>query len=103
MRIQYQRTGGFAGIKLSGKIDLEDLDEEIAQKIQHLLDESDFFDLPEHLQSDDSTRDQFNYTITVESKKGHHSVTFCQPPNKELSELSDLLFRLVRRRPSSRD
>ncbi len=99
MQIHYQRTGGFAGLKISGKIDLEDLDEEIAEKIHHLLDESDFFDLPEHLQSDEAARDQFNYTITVESKTDRHSITFCQPPNEELGELSNLLFRLIRRQP----
>lgn len=99
MQIHYQRTGGFAGLKLSGKIDLEDLEEELAQKIRHLLDESDFFDLPEQLHSDESARDQFNYTITVENKKGRHSVTFCQPATEELNELADLLFRLMRRHP----
>lgn len=99
MQIYYQRTGGFAGLKLSGKIDLEELEDELAQKIRRLLDESDFFDLPEQLESDPDARDQFNYTITVENKKGRHSVTFCHPPNEELDELTDLLYRLMRRQP----
>ncbi len=98
MQIHFQRTGGFAGIKLAGQIDLDDLDEETAQKIRRLLDEADFFELPEHLPGEQTARDQYNYTITVEDRKGKHSVSFCETPNEELSELANLLFRLVRRK-----
>lgn len=102
MQILYQRTGGFAGLRLSGKIDLEDLDEELAEKIAHLLEESEFFDLPEQLEKPPHAADQFNYTITVESKKGAHTVSFCQPDSESLGELTDLLFRLIRRQKHRR-
>lgn len=98
MQIHFQRTGGFAGMKLAGQVDLDDLDEETAEKIRRLLDEADFFELPEHLPSEQTARDQYNYTITVKDHKRKHSVSFCETPNEELSELANLLFRLVRRK-----
>ncbi len=97
MQILYQRTGGFAGLRINGKIDLEELEDEIVEKIERLLEKSEFFELPERLESPPQAADQFNYTITVESKKGVHSVTFCHPVSESLGELSELLFRLMRR------
>lgn len=54
-------------------VDLDDLSEELANTWYELLDEVDFFELPEDLKSKDIP-DGFTYQITVDSKKGKHSV-----------------------------
>lgn len=54
-------------------VNLDDLSEELANTWHELLDEADFFELPENLKSKDIP-DGFTYHITVESTKIKHSV-----------------------------
>ena len=61
------------GRKVSLEINLEDLSEDQVKQLDELLDEADFFELPEDLTSQD-TPDGFTYKITVESRKGKHGV-----------------------------
>jgi hypothetical protein len=72
-KILFERTGGFMGRKVSVSIDLEDLPDEQAEALDEMLDEADFFELP-----DDLTRpavpDAFTYNITVFSDDEQHSV-----------------------------
>ena len=49
-------------------VNLDDLSEELANTWHELLDEADFFELPENLKSKDIP-DGFTYHITVESTK----------------------------------
>lgn len=96
-RIRYERTGGFAGLKLSCTFDLDDLPEEQADKVSELLEELDFFGLPERMLPSHPPVDQFAYKIEVESKKGNHRVltTDSAAPEK-MRELIHLLNHLAR-------
>lgn len=96
-RIKYERTGGFAGLKLSTSFDLDDLPDEQEKQVFELLDEVDFFDLPARLLPPRPGSDQFTHKIEVESKKGKHTVltTDSAAPEK-LRELIDLLNLLAR-------
>jgi hypothetical protein len=97
-RIKFERTGGFAGLHISRDLKLEDLSDEQADTIRELLDDLDFEDLPEHM-LEDSMPDQFTYTITVETRRGEHTVVTgdASAPEK-MQELLQVLNRLARTR-----
>lgn len=74
MKIGYERSGGFAGRVISIEFDLDDLPDEQSREIRDLLDKADFDELPALLKPARPGADQFNYRITVEGKKGLHSI-----------------------------
>src|SRR5512138_407016 len=96
-RIKYERTGGFAGMRIATDLKLGDLSDEHASRISELLDDLDFGELPEQIPGDAAMPDQFTYTITVETKKWEHTVTTgdASAPEK-MQELFRLLDRLAR-------
>lgn len=98
-RIKFERTGGFAGVKIAKDLKLDDLPKEQAQRLLELLDDMDFRELPEQMTGTDSMPDQFTYVITVETKKWEHTVVTgdASAPEK-MQELLQLLNRLARPR-----
>ena len=96
-RIKFERTGGFAGMRIAKDLKLDDLPDEQAKTISELLDDLDFEELPEQMMNDSNMPDQFTYTITVETNKGEHTVTIgdASAPEK-MQELLELLNRLAR-------
>jgi hypothetical protein len=98
-RIKYERTGGFAGMRIATDFRPQDLPEEQVRAVLDLLDDMDFDELPANMTSDSAMPDQFTYQITVETKKGEHTVTAgdASAPEK-LQELFRLLDRIARRR-----
>ena len=97
-RIKFERTGGFAGLHITRDLRLEDLSDEQANTIMELLDDLDFEELPEQM-LEDSMPDQFTYTITVETRRGEHTVVTgdASAPEK-MQELLQVLNRLARTR-----
>jgi hypothetical protein len=96
-RIKFERTGGFAGLRITKDLKLEDLPDEQARTISELLDDLDFEELPEQMMGDSNMPDQFTYTITVETKKWEHTVTTGETSAPEkMQELLELLNRLAR-------
>ena len=98
-RIKYERSGGFAGMRIAADFKPSDLPEEQARTLLDLLDDMDFEELPENLTTKSTMPDQFTYQITVETKKGQHTVTAgdTSAPEK-FQELVRLLDRIARRR-----
>jgi len=74
MRILFERTGGFAGIKLEGTLDSSALPPTKALLLKKLLKKSRFFDLPSMLESDQPGADRFSYRVTVETEERKHTV-----------------------------
>jgi len=72
-KILFERSGGFMGRKISLDIDFDGLPDEKAEHLNNLLDEADFFELPNDLTRKDMP-DAFTYSITVVSNKGEYSV-----------------------------
>ena len=96
-RIKFERTGGFAGLRIAKDLKIDDLPDEQARTISELVDDLDFEELPERMLNDSNMPDQFNYTITVETKKWVHTVTTGETSApKKMQELLELLNRLVR-------
>jgi hypothetical protein len=95
-RIKFERTGGFAGMTIARDLKLDDLSDEQAHTLSELLDDMDFDELPEQM-ADRSGADQFTYVITVETKKGEHTVvTGDSSAPEKMQELLQLLNRLAR-------
>ncbi len=73
MRIHFERSGGFMGLKSSLLLNLDELPFDQAQTLRLLLDESQFLTLPENPPTH-STPDGFHYTITVETERITHTI-----------------------------
>ena len=96
-RIKFERTGGFAGMRIAGDLRLDDLTDEQARTLLEILDDLDFEELPEQMMDTESMPDQFTYVITVETKKGEHTVvTGDATAPEKMQELLQLLNRLAR-------
>ncbi len=97
-RIKFERTGGFAGMRIAADFELGDLPEEQAHTLAELLDDLDFAKLPERLMSDSSMSDQFSYTITVEAEKWKHTVVTGETSAPEkMQELLQMLNQIARK------
>ena len=75
MHIEFTRTGGFAGIRLTTSVNTQDLAAEQASTLDKLVSDAGFFKLPEQLQSESSARDRFQYALTISSGQQTHSIT----------------------------
>ena len=75
MRVEWERTGGFAGIRMAATIDSESLSREDASQLRELVEAAGFFDLPEKIGGPDAGgADRFLYTIVVETEGLRHTV-----------------------------
>jgi Emfourin len=74
MRIRFERSGGFTGMRLDKTVESEALDAEQAGALQQEIEASGFFDLPEKISSPGGGADRFQYRIAVESGGRRHTV-----------------------------
>jgi hypothetical protein len=100
MRISFERTGGFMGLKSSLVIDLVDLPIDQAQTLRGFLDDANFFTLPENLPTH-PIPDGFHYLITVETETIKHTVRARDATAPE--ELRPLLQALSQRAKPQRN
>ncbi len=74
MRINFERSGGFANIQLTRTFDLDKLPKDQTSALQELLERANFMSLPEQLASSAPIPDQFHYKITVDTGAERHTV-----------------------------
>ena len=74
MRIVFERTGGFAGIKMTKEIDTATLPAEESNQLRQLVEATDFFHLPTTLTSKTPQPDRFRYRITIQESDQEHTV-----------------------------
>ncbi len=94
--IHFERSGGFAGLRLQFDLSTASLPEQVAGEIREILSACAFFDLPPQLPSAPGA-DRFSYHIRVEVELHRHAVVFgdsAAPP--ELLRLADLLYQAAR-------
>jgi hypothetical protein len=65
MRIEFCRTGGVAGIRLTATLDTKKLPPQEAARLRRLISAACFFDQPPSLKSATSGADRFQYLVTV--------------------------------------
>jgi hypothetical protein len=68
MKIDFMRSGGFAGMRLATLIDTDTLPSTEADRLRRLIEEAGFFDLPTPLKSNTPGGDRFQYRIKVEEE-----------------------------------
>jgi len=73
-KIQFERTGGFGGLRTAVTVDLSALPPEQAQQIQDLIESSTFFDLPSSPPMLGTGADQFYYRLTIAGQDREHSI-----------------------------
>jgi hypothetical protein len=73
-QIQFERSGGFAGIRQSHSVSSDTLPPEEEQKMTGLIEAAHFFDLPPVLRSTQPGADRFQYKISVQSEQRQHTV-----------------------------
>lgn len=79
MLIQFERRGGFAGIRKDTKLDTDSLPSEKAEELQDLIDKADFFNLPEKFPMPKRGADYFHYRLTIESKGKKRTIEVSDP------------------------
>lgn len=95
--IHFERSGGFAGLRLQFDLNTASLPDPLAGEIRELLSACAFFDLPAQLPTPSPGADRFSYRIRVEFELHAHAVAFgdsAAPP--ELLRLADLLHQAGR-------
>lgn len=99
MRIHFERSGGFAGMRLTTTVDTNSLAPEEAGALEEQLHKARFFDLPSSLNASPRGADQFCYRVTVEEGERQHTVELSEAAAPEpLRHLLRQLTTLARTR-----
>ena len=73
MRIHFEQTGGFMGLKIELELDTNELSPDEIETLRQVMEEANFFSLPEDLTTE-SVPDGLHYLIAVETENVIHSV-----------------------------
>ena len=75
MKISFQASGGFAGMRSSASLDTDSMSSEEAQLLKELVTNSNFFDLQsESAKPKPGSADYIGYSITIDSEGHTHTV-----------------------------
>jgi hypothetical protein len=97
--VDFSRTGGFVGAKLTTSLSLSSISVADRDEMLRLLDRTDFFNLPEEINTGAAMPDAFQYVVTVKSSgRQPSSVRFAGTPPERLREpLTDYLTRMAKK------
>ncbi len=99
LRVQFERSGGFAGLRLAVDLSSDSLPAAEADELRRLVEAARFFELPSEIVGPAKTADQFVYKVTVESADQSHTVTVGESSVPEtLRPLIDWLSVAARKR-----
>ncbi len=97
MRVEFVRSGGFAGLRMVASVDTQTLPQDQAHEVELLVVNSGFFDLPEQIQTQASGADRFQFRVLVTDGNRSHSVTVGEAAvPKNLRPLLDYMTELAR-------
>lgn len=97
-RIKFERSGGFAGIRLAAEIEADELSEDQRKEIFELLDEADFEELPKKLAEEMPIPDEFVYNVIVETGKKEYKVLAGESAlPADMRPLLEILERIAKR------
>jgi len=74
MKIYFEQSGGLLGIENHFLINIDSLHPEEASKLQRLIDDAKFFNLPSQSAPPEHGADYFEYKVTIETKELKHSI-----------------------------
>lgn len=103
-KIRFERSGGFAGIRLTAEIEADALPEDQKKEIAELLDDMDFEELPANLGNRTPLPDEFVYSIIVESGSQKYEVLASESALPEDAQpLIEILERIAKRQMRKQD
>lgn len=98
-RIQFERTGGFAGIRLATDFELDDLPREQAHRLRELLDDLDIDEYNRKHAHEPRVPDSFSYTIVVFTDERQYQIeTGDNTASEKMNDLLALLTQIMRAR-----
>ncbi|MBI3739522.1 MAG: hypothetical protein HY258_10795 [Chloroflexi bacterium] len=100
MKIDFVRSGGFAGLRLAVNVDTQTLPADQSAALEKLIRDSGFFNLPEQIKSPSGGADRFEYRLTISDAGRSHSVTVSEAAMPE--SLRPLIDRLTEMAKSPR-
>lgn len=103
MDVSFERTGGFAGIRLKANFTSERLAPGDAAELRKLITAADFFNLPAEFPAAAPKPDQYLYVVTVTMEGKSHTVKTTEeaaPP--ALKYLLHWLNQAARRKPAQK-
>ena len=74
LQVKWERTGGFAGMRIVETVDSDSLSQEEARRLRELVEAAGFFKLPKEIVDPAGGADRFLYTLTVEMEGRRHTV-----------------------------
>ena len=74
MRIHFERSGGFAGMRMTTTVNTESLSPEEARDLHEMVDAARFYELPTAITTPTPGADRFHYKLTVETEGRQHTV-----------------------------
>ncbi len=99
MHIHIERSGGFAGMRITASLNTDSLSPEEAHPIQDMIAAARFFDLPDRIPTGANVADQFYYRLTVQDETRQHTVQVSEASiPSELGPLLEHLMMLARTR-----
>ena len=98
-KIKFERTGGFAGIRLAAEIEMDELPEEQRREILEMLDDMDFEELTDKITGEISFPDGFVYAISIESEKREYRIVGGESTlPADMQPLVEILESITKRR-----
>jgi hypothetical protein len=92
MKIIATRSGGFAGVTESlGTVDTSKLDAAQARDIAQLVEDLNFFRMPEEVRGTEIGADLFQYEVTVLENGRSHTVRFTDQEEPTINSLRRLM------------
>lgn len=73
MKIHFERTGGFAGLRTSISLDTDEMSQIESEQLYNMCANVNFSN-PQNLEPKNGAADLFHYKITVESKDGKKTI-----------------------------
>jgi len=99
MKINYERTGGFGGMRIALDLDLHTLPDDEALALEDMVKEADFFHLDQSFDQG-MLADGFQYAITIDGGRKKRTIRFSESSVPDV--LRPLLDELLMRARSQR-
>jgi hypothetical protein len=96
MKVEFVRSGGFAGRSLAVTLDTDTMPAAAAADLVTKIEAADFFSLPAAAADGGTRRDAFHYTLTVTTPERRHTVEVWDDAAPALQSLLDYLVSTAR-------
>jgi hypothetical protein len=99
MNIHFERSGGFAGLRLSHDLDSAELSPDDGKELDRLVEAAHPFDLPGVIRAANPGADRFQYKLTLKAGPREHTVAVDEAAVPDsLRPLLNWLMEKVRKR-----